>query len=143
MCRGSDHSAKRHVQRGIRIGVSDLSAVWGCGVEEPPLQAYEGSQSFLRGISGASAGQDGGNESGDFVQGFAQRRRQGVDNTFQRRLGVLQRCGRTLFEPLHERLFDCVNQLLFAGEPSVDAPDGDSGVFGDAGDCELLGSVVD
>ena len=31
------------------------------------------------------------------------------------------------------------DQLLFAGEPPVDAPNGDSGMFGDAGDGELLG----
>ena len=76
-------------------------------------------------------------------RGLAQPRRQGVENTFQRRLGVFHCGDHTVFEPLHERLSDRVDQLLFTGEPPVDAPDRDSGVFGDAGDGELLGSVVD
>ena len=57
--------------------------------------------------------------------------------------GVFQCADHTVFEALHQRLSDCVDQLLFAGEPSVDAPDGDSGVFGNAGDGELFRSVVD
>lgn len=124
--------------------MADLFGVQGRSFEKALVQTGDRAQSLLfRGIDASSTGQDRGDETAGFIQGFAQRSGKRLDDAAQRRFRRVEGLGYGPFDPFGEYLFDRLDELLFACKPSVYAADGDSGVFGDPGNGEVFQPFVD